>query len=283
MYLRTLLAVFIILVSSFDASACQLMAASVDKPVRLNHLWQTFRLRGKINNDGWGLAWFTDNSIEIFKEPTSAYESMLAKFLDTYPFMKSTVLIAHVRKASVGSRAFRNTHPFVRYYNGIAYAFIHNGTLHNFRSALKLGRFKPIGTTDSEYLFCYLLGKITSPKITKWTKSDCLWLRQLLREANNAGSMNCIFTNGKYLFCYHDKNNYNTLFYIHRHKLDTTVSFVDIHKRIKLSKLYSGAVNDVLIVATKPLTNEKWTPIKPAELIVVKDGKIIFANDSISK
>ncbi len=259
---------------SLNACACQILGACFDKPAQSNHLWQAFRLRGKINNDGWGVAFFPDDAVQLFKEPTDASKSKLAKFLETYPFMESKIFIAHVRKASVGSRQFQNTHPFVRYYSGRPYVLVHNGTLRNFRSRLKLGAYKPIGINDSEYLLCYLLGKISDKKIRKWTAKDFVWLEHLLRETNDVGSINCILSDGKHLFCYHDKNGYNTLFCIHRHNPDKSVIFVDLHQRVNLSKIYD--VTDMFVVSTRPLTNEKWQAVAPGQLIVAEDGKIVF-------
>jgi len=60
--------------------------------------------------------------------------------------------VAHFRKATGGALSISNTHPF-QFRDWI---FAHNGTLENFSPRLG-GHYQPVGTTDSELAFCYLL------------------------------------------------------------------------------------------------------------------------------
>ena len=55
-----------------------------------------------------------------------------------------------------GTVSLANTHPFVRELWGRNFVFAHNGTV---KAAKKhpLGRFHPIGETDSEHAFCVIM------------------------------------------------------------------------------------------------------------------------------
>jgi glutamine amidotransferase len=70
------------------------------------------------------------------------------------------LLVAHIRRGTVGKRSLLNTHPFVRG----AWVFAHNGTiedkgfLESRASATRLAEVE--GETDSELLFAYLLTAI---------------------------------------------------------------------------------------------------------------------------
>jgi predicted glutamine amidotransferase len=52
-----------------------------------------------------------------------------------------------------------NTHPFARELWGSTWLFAHNGGLKDSK-ALALDHYRPIGTTDSERAFCWMLGRI---------------------------------------------------------------------------------------------------------------------------
>ena len=226
------------------------MGFSVNEEIPAQNLFAAFRSRGNANPDGWGVAFYSDKSVTVFKERKNAAKSELAKFLESYPLLKAKLFIAHVRKASVGRSVHQNTHPFVREMNGKEYVLAHNGTLKDFREKLLLGRIKPLGINDSEFLLCYLLGQIEKNKIDKWDKKSFDWLQNELKKINDFGSLNCIFSDGEYLFVYYDKNGYKSL--------------------------YSSKLKNGFVIATTPLTKEKWDKIKKGQLLVFKEGEKIF-------
>jgi len=234
-----------------------------------------FKVLRMANPDGWGVAFYPDKSAVVFKEPVNAVESGLAKFLETYPGLKSKILISHVRKASVGGRAQQNTHPFVRELNGREYVLAHNGTLKDFKQKLELGRFSPLGINDTEFLLCYLLGAIEKKAIENWDSQSFEWLQDELRKINDAGSLNCIFSDGSSLFAYHDKNGYNSLYHLFREKPAGRVKFTDLGKEYELEGLHSKSASG-FIIATKPMTDEKWEKFRHGELLVFKDGIKLF-------
>lgn len=67
--------------------------------------------------------------------------------------------MSHIRQANRGSVALENTHPFTRELWGRYWTFAHNGQLSNYES-LDVGRFVPVGQTDSEKSFCWLLNQL---------------------------------------------------------------------------------------------------------------------------
>jgi len=75
--------------------------------------------------------------------------------VQNYP-IKSCAVVSHIRQANRGAVALENTHPFTRELWGRNWTFAHNGQLKGYRR-LKTGHFRPVGETDSEYAFCWLL------------------------------------------------------------------------------------------------------------------------------
>src|SRR5262245_60339035 len=135
---------------------CELMAYNFAKPIVADFSIHAFGHRGDDNADGWGLGWYPDRSLAVIKDTGRWKASPHTGFLESYAGICSPMLIAHVRHATVGHATRADTHPFAREWGGAEYCFAHNGTLKKAHD-LPLGRFRPIGTTDSEHLFCHLL------------------------------------------------------------------------------------------------------------------------------
>ncbi len=151
---------------------CELLGINFNLPVSPEISFKGFCLHGEKNPDGWGVAFYPDRAAQIIEEPLKAGESQLAAFLQNYRPLKSKIFIFHVRSASRGSVSYSNTHPFSRELKGKEYVFAHNGTLSNYRDKLKLERFEPVGNTDSEYAFCYLLDSIAKEGISNWGRGE---------------------------------------------------------------------------------------------------------------
>ncbi|MFX1512659.1 MAG: class II glutamine amidotransferase [Promethearchaeota archaeon] len=257
---------------------CELLGMDFNLPVNPRVSFIGFQQRGEENSDGWGLAWYPDESAQVIKEQLTVGKSQISRFLVNYSELQSSIFIGHVRKASISGLAYKNTHPFIRELNGKDYVFAHNGTLRNYKR-LELGRFKPIGTTDSEHCFCYLLEKIAERNVTTWTKTDFMWLADSLSAINTAGkgTLNCIFSEGTHLFCYFDKIGYKGLYFVKRQQPFDTIQLLDEDWNINLGSQKPPDQKGI-IVATKPLTDEEWEPFIPGELLVIKNGEIIYSS-----
>ena len=96
--------------------------------------------------------------MRCFVDAQSARNSPVAEMVRRYP-IKSDNVIAHIRKATQGRVALENTHPFVRELWGRYWVFAHNGDLQRFAPRLHAA-FRPVGDTDSERAFCWLLQEL---------------------------------------------------------------------------------------------------------------------------
>ncbi|PMP86530.1 MAG: hypothetical protein C0174_01285 [Thermodesulfobium narugense] len=164
-----------------------------------------------------------------------------------------------------------NKYPFYRGLEGKEYIFVHNGTLNDYES-LKLKKFKPIGETDSEYAFCYLLSSIGKEGINIWMEKSFDWLAEKLIEINKYGNFNCIFSDGEFMFCFYDKNGYKGLRFVQRKSLYDTCRLMDEDWEINLAE-EKRPEETGYIVATRKLADEQWKDFEFGELIVFKDEK----------
>ena len=116
--------------------------------------------------DGWGVAYYISRSPHILRSVQTAVNDTL--FQRVSGVVQSHTVLAHLRKATVGSLNILNTHPF----QFGRWVFAHNGNIKNFENdrqrLLDLineeYRKFILGTTDSEILFFLFLSFLGKPK-----------------------------------------------------------------------------------------------------------------------
>ena len=254
---------------------CELMGMSFAKPIVANVSIKAFSLRSEENTDGWGLAWYPDRSLAMVKQPLRMAVQQ-TQFLDNYPGLLSSIYVAHVRHRTTGSiPTHADTHPFARELRGREYCFAHNGTLTGEFWQKPLGRFRPVGSTDSEFLFCLLLAELEQGEGKLESEQQWKWLHQLLFRLNDYGRLNCILADGDRLLVYHDKNGWKGLTYrnVFLHQ-DSAQHFGDATVAVNLQ---AEPVNHGCIVATNPLSVEGWAKFLPGEMKVLQNGSIALS------
>jgi predicted glutamine amidotransferase len=250
---------------------CQLLGMNCNVPTDIVFSFTGFATRGggtDTHNDGWGIAFFEGRGVRHFVDYQAASESPIADLIKRCP-IKSKNVIAHIRKATQGRVALENCHPFVRELWGRYWVFAHNGDLKEFQPVLN-GAFRPVGTTDSEWAFCYLLQELrrrfgdAPPELPALTAA----LRELTGEIGKHGPFNMMLSDGSALFTHCSTN----LYYIVRKYPFTTAKLSDEDMLVDFSKVTTP--NDrVAIIVTAPLTaNETWTQFRQGEFKVFVEG-----------
>jgi glutamine amidotransferase len=192
----------------------------------------------------------------------------VAELIRHYP-IKSRNVIAHIRKATQGEVALENCHPFVRELWGRYWVFAHNGDLKDFHPRLH-GSFHPVGSTDSERAFCWLMQELAKshagvPSVAELT----LTLRELVPQIARHGSFNFLLSNGQALWAHASTN----LHYIVRQHPFATATLSDEDLSVNFAE-QTRPSDRVAVVVTAPLTtNESWTACAPGELHVFVDGR----------
>lgn len=225
------------------------------------------------HSDGWGIAFFESENgqpgraARHFVDKESAATSPIARMLRSYP-IKSHNVVAHVRKATVGKVGLENCHPFVRELWGRYWFFAHNGDLKDYQPNLH-GAFKPVGDTDSEMAFCWLLQELNKshagvPSVEELTHT----LAELVPRIAAHGTFNFLLSNGQALWAHASTK----LCYVLRQHPFAQVQLKDEDVRVDLAEL-NGPEDRQVIVVTEPLTtNEIWVAMAPGELKVFVDG-----------
>lgn len=250
---------------------CQLLGMNCNVPTDICFSFTGFQARGgatDVHTDGWGIAFFEGHGTRLFLDPQPSCASPLAELVRNYP-IRSKNVIAHIRKATQGEVALENTHPFMRELWGRYWIFAHNGNLPDFSPELD-GSFAPVGNTDSERAFCWLLQNLRQRFGAHAPDQAALFdaLHALTLELGARGEFNYLLSNGDWLFAHCS----NQLAYIVRQAPFAVAHLNDQDVSIDFSNVTTP--NDrVALIATAPLTdNEVWTTMPNGSLWLFEEG-----------
>ncbi len=252
---------------------CQLLGMNCATPTDVTFSFRGFCQRAGVTSDhadGFGIAFFEDTACRLFVDNQSAIHSPLAELIRNYP-IKSRNVIAHIRKATQGKITLENSHPFIREMWGRQWIFAHNGDLLNFNPELS-GRFQPVGDTDSELAFCYLLDQFSLCFGNEHPSLDDIFvcLQNIAPKVAEYGTFNFFLSNGQALFSYATTK----LHWLIREYPFQHARLIDLEMEIDFSKVTTQE-DRVAVITTEPLTdNEVWQAYRPGEMILFEHGKI---------
>lgn len=253
---------------------CQLLGMNCNVPTDICFSFTGFQARGGLTDhhtDGWGISFFEGRGVRQFLDPNASAHSAIADFIRTYP-IKSKNVIAHIRKATQGVVTLENTHPFVRELWGQYWSFAHNGDLKNLNLQLS-GRFTPVGNTDSELAFCYILQELVKEFGEQRPDLQILGtkLHELTLRIASSGVFNFLLSNGEFMLAHCSTK----LASIIRKAPFSVAQLKDQDVNIDFSAVTT--TNDrVAVIATNPLTeNEIWLTHEPGTLLLFSEGEII--------
>jgi glutamine amidotransferase len=233
--------------------------------------------RGVAHADGWGVAWYADgNAPSIERRETAAYRD--AHFSHVAEQVYATSVVAHVRKATVGAPTLDNAHPF----GHDRWIFAHNGTVRAF------DRVEPLleaetpprlwarrrGTTDSEAVFLWLLGRLEGAGVGPARGGDAPAVTGIVRRAVTdlatwcdahdpvePAKLNFVLTDGATLVATRWQNSLHWLVREGVHDCEICGIPHVRHDR--------GTAYRAVLVASEPITREAWRPVPEASILTV--------------
>lgn len=257
---------------------CQLLGMNCNVPTDICFSFEGFHKRGGLTDhhrDGFGIAFFEGTGCRVFLDSKATVESPVADLVRQYPIHSKNV-IAHIRKATQGVVSLENCHPFQRELWGRYWIFAHNGNLENFRPE-DLQFFQPVGKTDSERAFCYLLDRLRQafPSGSPGPEAVFQFLQPLVPQIATHGTFNFLLSNGEFLIA-HCSNN---LHYLVRQAPFGAAHLIDEDITMDFSEV-TRQDDKVAVIASFPLTdNETWTAMHPGQLLMFQEGGPIKLGD----
>lgn len=250
---------------------CELLRMSANVPTDICFSFAGLMQRGGRtgpHKDGWGIAFYEGKGLRIFRDVMPSCESELARLVQGLP-IKSCNVISHIRQATKGAVTLENTHPFMRELWGRVFCFAHNGTLRGIR-AWPPGFHRPIGSTDSEHAFCWMISQLRERFQRPPRRPETFWryVYQLATRLNTLGTFNMLLSDGRYLGAFCSTH----LSWLTRRAPFGEAQLADADLRLDFSQVTTP--DDVVtVVATRPLTtNEVWTTMAPGSMVVFSEG-----------
>jgi len=135
---------------------------------------------------------------------------------------------------------------------------------------LPLGFYRPVGTTDSEHAFCWMLEQLRR----RWdrpppVKTLAAEIRRLAQELNRLGVFNMLLSEGRALFCFCSTE----LAWLTRRAPFGPATLIDEDLTVDFSR--ETTPDDVVtVIATRPLTvGEPWRVMERGTFVAFRDGE----------
>ncbi|MBT6206272.1 MAG: class II glutamine amidotransferase [Alphaproteobacteria bacterium] len=266
---------------------CELLAKSSRQATTVNLSLSEFAQHGGRtgpHRDGWGIAYYEDSDIRLIKDTKQASQSPWERFVEDQG-LRTRTAISHIRNATTGHVAITNTHPFVRELGGRMHVFAHNGVVDGVlgEDGLSLGRFGPLGDTDSEHAFCAMLEDLTelwsageAPPPPLEDRLDVI--EAFAAKLRGFGPANFLYADGETLFAHSHE----------RHQDDGTRRPPGLHLLQRncvadgdaiqgggVTIAADGDGQSVALLASVPLTAEPWLALDPGTLLAIEAGDVV--------
>ena len=248
---------------------CQLLGMNANTPTDVMFSFTGFATRAEEHKDGFGIAFFEDKGVRLLRRHARARASRRSPRWCGAIRSSSENIVAHIRKATQGRVALENTHPFVRELWGRYWVFAHNGDLKDFAPRLH-GAFRPVGDTDSERAFCWLMQELAKAhaSVPSIAELSAHARRAACRRSPRTASSTPCSSNGQALWAHCSTQ----LHHIVRQHPFARASLQDEDVTVDFAEQTSPR-DRVAVVVTEPLTkDESWSAFAPGELRVFVDG-----------
>ena len=232
------------------------------------------------HREGWGVAFCEDRDAHIVREAAAAHDSPWVRCVRKHALL-SRLLMAHIRKATIGARTLANTQPFARDLGWRMHVFAHNGHLPNIAADPRfiLRSFRPVGETDSELAFCALLSRLESlwrcSDAAPSTLSRSAMLAGFAAHLRTLGPANFVYSDGELLIAHADRRLQDDgsiaspgLWMLERQCPAAGADAATIGVTVESQR------QRVALLASVPLSREVWRPLSSGELLVLKDGQV---------
>lgn len=264
---------------------CELFALSSRLPATVAMSLEAFSRHGGLtgpHKDGWGIAYYEGLDVRLIRDTTAAADSDWVRFLGEHP-LRSSLVISHIRRATMGETLLGNTQPSVRELGGRMHVFAHNGHMEGIRDlpSLRPGFHRPIGNTDSEYAFCALLARLESLWLSDSTPTDndrLAVVESFATELRPLGPSNFLYSDGDLLVA-------------HGHRRTQVSGAIEPPGLWRLQRTcpatgegfnaeglnVSPEGQQVMLLASVPLTDEPWQPLGEGEVLAIRNARALKA------
>lgn len=229
---------------------------------------------------GWGFGWHPndDYAASIVKDGMASDSQLLLNTLKDGSSFRSTLFLCKVK--GTGRRYTQHdTQPFRRSFGGYDWLFMHNGELDKGKLGELLddpsGLLEPVGSTDSELAFCYLLAglwEFSAKSLTDIRGQDLL---ALFEKLDDLGTSDFVISDGRSLAVYHGKNSTGKL-YTHRVLPSEEPPVFDSNFISLNLEDPRNAMPTVFLVTSFLFNDAPFEVMGKGQLLIVRRGAVIW-------
>ena len=230
--------------------------------------------------DGWGVGYYPggEPAATLLKEASPHAGSIRGELVRTWDPLESSIFLLHLRSATWGPLTEANTQPFSRSAWGRDWLLAHSGSLEQRLAVPEGARFEPVGSTDSEALFCRLLDWMQAQGWRSLSEADAPRLRDWLEELNALGPLTLVVSDGQDLCVYADRSGATKCFLWQVAPPYERLILGDDDLELDLTKRGAKSRKGV-IVSTHPIesrteTPANWRQLTPGALVMLRQGAL---------
>lgn len=235
---------------------------------------------GRKPPDGWGVGYYPggEPAATVLKEAAPQPGGIRSELVRTWETLESSIFLLHLRAATWGPITEANTQPFCRSAWGRDWLLAHSGSLEQRLPISPDAHFEPVGSTDSEALFCRLLDWMREQGWRSLGDVDAPRLRDWLEEINTLGPLTLVLSDGRDLCLYADRTGATHCWLWQVSPPYERLAMGDSDLELDLTKRGAKSRKGV-IVSTKPLESRtevpaNWKQVPPSALVLVRQGAI---------
>jgi predicted glutamine amidotransferase len=222
---------------------CRILGCVAREPVSVRHdlleADNPLIHQSEEHDSGWGMAVYKKAEGEeprCIRFPEAAHND--GEFVEATG-MQGRMFNVHVRRATIGGLSPENTHPFCLG----PYSFCHNGTIVRVKKLLEPGVRAPVGQTDSEIFFNFLIRDFDPEYPRRGLRKA---IRTIIERSPFSG-LNFLLSDGEKLYAY----------------------------KLGVFELHWAARQGSLVVASEQMTNgEKWHKVQDDVLLVLDPNNL---------
>ncbi len=237
---------------------------------------------GRTLPDGWGMGYYPagEPSAAILKEPAPPQGSMRSQLALAWEQVASSLFVLHIRHATWGALSDANTQPFSRSWGRRDWLMAHAGSLDH-KLPDVAGPFEPVGSTDTEQLFCQLLNRCVERGWKSLGEIDLDVLQGWLAEMNAMGGLTMCVTDGRDLLIHADQRGV-PLWLGSLAPPYERIAFGDDDLEIDLTRRGAKSRKG-MIACTEQLQAREgdaaravtWRQLEPGALLVIREGAVV--------
>lgn len=242
---------------------------------------------GRTLPDGWGLAYYPSGepSSAILKEPAPPQDSIRSQLALAWEQVESNVFVLHIRHATWGALSDANTQPFSRTWGRRDWLMAHAGSLDR-KDPDVPGPFEPVGSTDTEQIFCGLLNRFVERGWRSMAEVDLDVLGTWLEALDEVGDVTMCLADGRDLLVHAGRRG-TQLWLGTLTPPYERIAFGDEDLDLDLTRRGAKARKGI-VVCTQQLAPRDgdapramtWRKLDPGALLVIREGAVIHERSS---